>query len=458
MNSKKNVYVRALALAVPMMIQNGITNMVSLVDNVMVGSLGTEAMTGVSIVGQLIFVFNLAIFGGVSGPAIFGAQYVGQENVKGFQNTFRMKQWISLFCLICGITIFLLFGENLIVRYLRGESSSIDAGLTLTYAKQYLWVMLFGLVPFAMTQVYAGSLREMGHSLGPMVASILSVGVDVVLNYAFIYGKLGLPKLGVQGVALATVTARVVELGLIIIWAQCFKKKYRFLDGAYKTLLIPRDQAITMVRKGLPIFLNEFLWAGSLAMLTQTYSTRGLAIVAGLNISNTICNLLNVVFCALGAAVGILVGQYLGAKEFERAEHEAFHLMWFTGGICLVLTAILIGISSHFPKLYHTTAEVQRYATVFIIITASFFPVQGFLNALYFTLRSGGKTFITFLFDSVYSWTITVPLALILCHFTGLSIIFINVIVQASDIIKVIIGYILIKKGAWISNIVGETE
>ena len=130
-----------------------------------------------------------------------------------------MKQWISLFCLICGITIFLLFGENLIVRYLRGESSSIDAGLTLTYAKQYLWVMLFGLVPFAMTQVYAGSPREMGHSLGPMVASILSVGVDVVLNYAFIYGKLGLPKLGVQGVALATVTARVVELGLIIIWA-----------------------------------------------------------------------------------------------------------------------------------------------------------------------------------------------------------------------------------------------
>lgn len=456
MTMKKNVYVRALALAVPMMIQNGITNMVGLVDNVMVGSLGSEAMTGVSIVGQLIFVFNLAIFGGLSGPAIFGAQYVGQENVEGFQNTFRIKQWICLFCLICGITIFLLFGEHLILLYLQGESSSMDAGLTLTYAKQYLRVMLFGLVPFAITQVYAGSLRETGHSVGPMVASILSVCVDIILNYAFIYGKFGLPKLGVQGVALATVIARIVELGLIILWAQCFKKKYKFLDGVYKTLMVPREQVIIMVKKGLPIFLNEFLWAGSLAMLTQNYSTRGLAIVAGLNISNTICNLLNVVFCSLGSAVGILVGQYLGAKEFKKAEHEAFHLMWFTGGICLVLTAILIGVSKSFPMLYHTTPEVQRYATVFIIITASFFPVQGFLNALYFTLRSGGKTLITFLFDSVYSWTVSVPLAVVLCHCTGLSIILINVIVQASDIIKVIIGYILIKKGAWISNIVGE--
>ena len=144
MKEKDSIYKRALVLAIPMMIQNGITNMVSLIDNVMVGSLGTEEMTAVSIVGQLIFVFNLAIFGGISGPGIYGAQYYGQRNIKGFQNTFRIKIWICLFCLILGMAVFIGFGDSLIGLYLHGESESIDSAETLKYGMQYLWIMLGG--------------------------------------------------------------------------------------------------------------------------------------------------------------------------------------------------------------------------------------------------------------------------------------------------------------------------
>lgn len=209
-----------------------------------------------------------------------------------------------------------------------------------------------------------------------------------------------------------------------------------------------------MIKKGLPIFFNEFLWAGGMAALTQCYSTRGLEIVAGLNISNAICNLLNVVFVALGSAVGILSGQTLGASQYEKAKKNAFQLMWFTGTICLVLTVILVSISGVFPKFYDTTEQVRNYGQWFIIVTALFFPVQGFLNALYFTLRSGGKTLITFLFDSVYSWTVTLPIALCLCFLTDLPILGVYAIVQSADIVKVIVGYVLIQKGIWISNIV----
>lgn len=442
-------------LAVPMMIQNGITNAVSLVDNVMVGKLGTEAFTAVSIVGQLIFVFNLAIFGGLSGPGIYGAQYYGQKNLDGFRATVRIKHWIGLAVLLVGIPVFIFGNEFLIDLYLKGESEKIDPVETMRLAKEYLAIMLWGLPPFVITQVYAGSLRETGASFKPMVAGVVSVLVDVVGNYLLIYGNFGFPKLGVRGAAVATVLARFVEALIVILWAFLMRrKKHEFLVGLYRSMLIPKDKALMFLKKGLPIFFNEFLWAGGIAILTQCYSHRSLDVVAGLNISNALCNLLNVVFIALGNAVGILVGQTLGASRYNDAKKEAFSLMWFTGGVSAVLTVILISISGVFPNAYETTDVVKDYAKNFIIITALFFPVQGFLNALYFTLRSGGKTLVTFLFDSVFTWVCCVPVAFVMCNFTTLPILTVYSIVQALDLIKVTIGYVLIRKGVWISNIV----
>lgn len=454
---KREIFRRALLLAVPMMIQNGITNAVGLVDNVMVGRLGTEAFTAVSIIGQLIFVFNLAIFGGMSGPGIYGAQYYGQKNLEGFRATVRIKHWISLVVLLAGLFVFIFGNEFLINLYLKGESADIDPIETMRLAKEYLSVMLFGLPFFAITQVYAGSLRETGNSIKPMTAGVISVVVDVVGNYLLIYGKFGLPKLGVKGAALATVLARIVEAAVIIIWAfKARKTKHEFLIGLYRTMLIPRDSAARILKKGLPIFFNELLWAGGIAILTQCYSHRSLDVVAGLNISNALCNLLNVVFVSLGNAVGILVGQTLGASKYDDAKKEAFSLMWFTGGVSALLTIILIAISGAFPNAYDTTDIVRDYAKYFIIITALFFPVQGFLNSLYFTLRSGGKTLVTFLFDSVFSWVCSVPAAFLLCNYTALNILTVYAIIQALDLIKVTIGYVLIRKGVWISNIVSE--
>ena len=148
----------------------------------------------------------------------------------------------------------------------------------------------------------------------------------------------------------------------------------------------------------------------------------------------------------------------LGASEYERAKKDSVRLMRFTGAICIVLTVILIGISGYFPLLYDTTEEVRTYGKNFIILTALFFPIQGYLNALYFTLRSGGKTIITFLFDSIYTWVLPVPIAFVLCKFTSMSVYAVFALVQSADIIKVIIGSVLIKKGVWVTNLVENTK
>lgn len=451
---EKLIYKKTLKIAVPMMIQNGITNAVGLVDNVMVGNLGTNAVTAVSIIGQLFFVFSLAIFGGLSGPGIYAAQYYGQKNIEGFRQTFRIKHWICGFCLVAGLCAFIFAAEPLIGLYMRGEGGEVDPAETMRLAKEYLGVMLIGMAPFVITQIYASSLRETGDTFMPMMAGVASVVVDVVFNYLLIFGNFGFPQLGVKGAAIATVIARFVEMTIVLVVAFAKRKKYVFLQGAYKTLLVPRAVSAKIIKKGLPIFFNEFLWSAGIAAITQTYSTLGLDIVAGLNISNTLCNLLNVVFVAMGNAVGIVIGQMLGASEYEKAQKSSLRLAAFTGVICIALTAILVGVSGVFPNLYNTTDDIKHLGQWFIVITALYFPVQGFLNALYFTLRSGGKTLITFLFDSVFSWVVTIPLTLLLCSFSGLPVIGIYAIVQAADIIKVIIGFILVKRGLWISNIV----
>ncbi len=451
---RKKVYKRALVLAVPMMIQNGITNAVGLVDNVMVGSLGTESMTAVSIAGQLFFVFFLAIFGGLSGPGIYSTQYFGQGNIKGVKEVFRLKWWIAIFCLVVGTAIFLLWGNDLLRLYLQGQAEGIDAAATLRYGRQYMLIMLLGLPPMVVTQIYANTLRETGESVKPMIASVCSVVADICFNYMLIYGKFGLPRLEVRGAAVATVIARVVEMSVIVLWAHCGKEKYAFLQQVYRSMKVPVSMTMTILKKSLPIFFNEFLWAGGMAVMTQCYSIRGLTVVAGLTISNALCNMLNVVFIAMGNAVGILCGQMLGASEYEKAKRDSVRLMWFTGGMSLLLTVILIAVSGVFPLLYDTTARVRDYGTVFIVITAIFFPLQGFLNALYFTLRSGGKTVITFLFDSMYTWVISVPVAYLLCRHSVLPIVVVFTLVQSLDFIKVIVGYVLIKKGVWMNNLV----
>lgn len=456
--NQKEMLKRAMILAVPIMIQNGITNAVNLVDHIMVGSLGTEAMTAVSIVGQLIFVYTLALFGGLAGPGIYTAQFFGHGNIEGVRASARMKALIAVFCLGGGIAV-LLMGEDLLINlYLHGESAEVDPELTLSYAKDYLHIMLIGLPAMAVTQIYMSTLRETGDSVKPMAAGVVSVVGDIVFNYLLIYGNFGFPQMGVRGAALATVIARYLEMSVLLLWTYIRRKDHPFTKGLWSTLVIPRDIRRKMLIKTVPIFFNEFLWAAGLAAQTQCYSTRGLTVVAGINISNVLCNLFNVVFVALGYSVGILVGQSLGAGDFEGAKKQSFILTRFTAMLCIGLTIGLIALSGVFPMVYDTTDNVRSLASGFIVITALFFPVQGMLNSLYFTLRSGGKTLITFFFDSVFSWSVTIPLTLALCFLTGLPVLAVYAIVQSADIIKIVVGAVMIKKGIWITNLAEEFE
>lgn len=450
----KDFYKMVLVVAIPIMIQNGITNFVSLLDNIMIGRVGTEQMSGVAIVNQLIFVYNLCLFGGVSGAGIFTAQYFGQGNHEGVRQTMRLKIWMVVMITVLTMALFLGAGHLLISAYLQGDGSAESISATLMYGKQYLWIMLLGLPAFALLQVYSSTLRECGKTVLPMKAGIIAVFVNLGLNYILIYGKLGAPALGVSGAAIATVISRYVEMLIVVVQIHRKKEQYSFIRGLYHTLKVPADLTFNVIRKGSPLLFNETLWAAGMAMLTQCYSVYGLNVVAGLNVSNTINNVFNIVFIALGDSVAIIVGQLLGAGKMKEARETDNKMIAFSVACCTCVALVMLCMASLFPRLYNINDEARTLAKYFIMVNALFLPQNAFLHATYFTLRSGGKTIITFLFDSVFIWCVSVSIAYVLSRFTAFPVVAVYITVQLSDIIKCIIGFVLVKKGVWLQNIV----
>lgn len=447
-------YRHYLLLAVPMILQNAITNLVSFLDNIMVGQLGTEQMSGVAIVNQLIFVYNLAIFGAVSAASIFGAQYYGKGNHKGHMYSFRFKLYAALLVTILTILLFLTNGENLISLYLTDTAGNGATDVALQYGLQYLGIMVVGLIPFAVNQAYATNIKETGQTMVPMIASFVAVGSNAVLDYLLIFGIGPFPKLGVIGAALATVIARYIEALIIIIWAHGHADKNRYLKGAYTGFGIPKEELKAILIKGFPLMINEVLWAAGMTAVTQCYSVRGLEVVAGLNIATTITNLFNIIYLQLGGCISIVVGQYLGAGELEKAKDADNKMIVFSVFCCVIVAAVMLVIGGFFPQIYNTTDEIKGLATSFIAVSALIMPFCSFSHASYFTLRSGGKTMVTFLFDSVFTWVIVVPTAFVLAHFTGIGIISVYFFVQATELIKVIIGYCMVRSNVWLVQMV----
>ena len=448
-------YAMVLAIVVPIIIQNAITNFVNLLDNIMVGQVGTEQMSGVSIANQLMFVFNLCVFGGISGAGIFSAQFQGANNQEGVRHCFRYKLYVCVLLIAAALAVFLLGGKQLIMRYLHDEADPGRVEVTLKHGLNYLHIMLLGTLPFALTQVYAGTLRETGETKLPMYAGIVAVFVNLAFNWLLIFGHLGFPALGVAGAAIATVISRYVELAIVMVYTHRHADRYAFVKGVYSSLRVPGQLARDITVKGLPLLVNEGLWSMGMAVLSQCYSVRGLDVVAAMNISGTISNLFAVTFLSMGSATAIIVGQTLGSNDMEGAKAQAWRLMAFSIFVSVITLVVMNLVAPLIPRVYRTTEEVRALATSFLRVYAFCMPLFSFCNCAYFTLRSGGKTLVTFLFDSGYTWVIAVPLAWCLVHLTALPVVTVYLLVQLADFIKCVFGFILMKNGVWLNNMVG---
>lgn len=410
----KLFYKNVLIMVVPMILQNLVTNFVSLIDNIMVGQIGTEQMNGVSIVNQFIFVFNISIFGTVAGPGIFGAQFFGKGDHEGQRYTFRFRiLTVTMIIAICA-AVFYFFDDQLISLFISNEDAPEKNIATLKYGKEYMFIMLFGLLPFGIGQAYSSVVRECGETRIPMVGAISAVCINLLLDYVLIFGKFGFPEMGVKGAAIATVAAKFIEAFIIILHTHTHTLKNKYIIGAYRSFKIPTELTLRMIEKGVPLLLNEFLWAAGMSVIAQCYSVRGLDVVAARNISSTMTNLFGSVYIQLGACIGIIVGAKLGANKIKEARIIDNKLLFFSVAAAIAVAAMVLPLAKIFPQFYQTEDNIRDLASYMIIIQALAMPLWSYTNACYFTLRSGGKTGITFLFDFGYTFLVMIPLAFLL--------------------------------------------
>lgn len=440
-------------LAIPMVIQSTITNVVGLLDNLMVGNIGTLPMSAVAIVNQLMMVFNLCIWGGLSGPDIFGTQYAGKNDHDGVRNCFRIKWMICLAVLLPFTIAFLCYPDHLIQWYLQGDTPE-TAIETLGYAKEYLYIMVFGMLPFAVAMTYATTLRGIGETRIPMIASSIAIFVNLVFNYLLIFGKCGFPCMGVTGAAVATVISRLVELGIMLFHTHLNADRFPFIYRAYRSLLVPVRLFKEVCKCGWLLWGNELLFSAGLAGMLQGFSLRGIQAVAACNIAMTVANVFTCVFYSVGNTLAIMVGHELGAGRHEDAEEIGWKLNSLGLLTAFAVAFIVSLLAPYIPFLYNTKNDVRRLATVLIWVTASYWPFRAFVYNCFFMIRAGGKAVWTTVMDSGFMWVVRMPIVWSIGYLTNMDIRLFYFIIYWLAAIQCILAYWMVKHSGWKRNLV----
>ena len=463
----KAFYRAVLIILLPLVAQQGITSAVNLLDNLMVGSLGDESFSAVGVVNQILMVFNLTIFGAMSGVSIFGAQFAGKNDVDGMRQSFRTKLYFGAAAVTIGVLLLFFCGETFIGLFLQGEVDAARVTFALSEGQGYLRIMLWGLLPFVLVQAYASSMREMGKTVATMVGSVIAILTNLVLNFLLIYPmrKMSLfginftmwgADMGVRGAALATVISRYVEMAFVLLYAHLHQNRYIFLKGAFRNGYVPLHLLRRVFVTGLPLMLNEVLWSLGMTFINQCYSTRGIEALSALNITSTAWNLFCIIMFAMGNAISIMVGQCLGRGDKQGARDTDNKLIFITVASHVLMGALLVLCAKVIPAMFNVSDTAKGLATQTLVIAGIALPIHAFLHGTYFTIRSGGKTLITFLFDSVYTWCVPALLAFCLSRYTVMDVVAMYFCIQFIDVVKLIIGLLMLRSDFWANNLVNE--
>lgn len=438
-----------LMIAFPVMLQQLISFVVSLVDTLMVSGITNEAVSAVYAVNQLSFFLFVVIGGVMAGSGIFIQQFFGSRDYKHLYQTHRFKLIAGLVFLVIALPLAFIFGHYVIEFYSRNND---NPGEILSLALDYMPVILLGFIPYVFTAAYSTSLRETGKTMEPMLASAVAVVVNVVLNYIFIY----VLQKGVLGAAIATTIARSVELMTLLFI--CELKGFLNLKSLIKGFSVEKHLTRTIIRKSWPLLGNEIMWAGGMVLISMAYAQRS-NVLSALSIVSTMGNIFMIIFLGLSVGISVMVGNALGANQIHEARQNIKKLYTLGVMVSLVFGIIMIALSPFIPQMFVNVSAAQKeLATYLIIVYASFLWAFSLSTGVYMTLRAGGKSLLTFLLDSGTMWGIVVPLAWILALYTPLPLVGIYIAVQSVDLLKSAIGLMLVRRGTWIRNLTLEFQ
>ena len=432
------------------MLQQLITVSVNLIDNLMIGTLGNDAISAVAVVNKYYMIASMAVTGLTAAGAVFVAQFFGAGNTNNLRNSYSSMMMTSVLATLVFMMIGFVFMQP-ILRYFTNEESVIAQSVL------YMRITLFSYLPYAITLCLYSTIRAIGDTKTPFFCSIVPVVTNTFLNYCLIFGNFGFPQLGIRGAAVATLTARLLET--IVILFICHYKEYPFKSGLSSYFEVDPQITKQVLSKAAPLMTNEMLWSFGMATLFKFYATRGAAVMSGFSIAGTISDLFFTLFAGMAAASTVLISTPLGADRIEEAKANAYRLIGFSAGLAAVFGILMYSSSLLVPVLYsRVSADAQACAKVFIRVQSCLFWLYMATTQCYFILRAGGDMKHTLMMDSGFMWTIMIPVVGCVTYLTSVTYIWIYLSAQAADLIKLVFAYHLVSKEKWAVNLTNTAD
>ena len=443
-------YRGALAIAVPIMLQQLIQSLVSLIDNFMVSGLGDVCMSGVNVAGQVLFVFMVFLNAICMSGGIFMTQFFGAKDPAGMGQAFRFKLAAGMAAFIPYLLVTLVFPRQVLGLMLIGNT---QAELILDEAVQYIRIMFWIGIPMTLSMCVASSLREIGQVKVPLMVTVVATLTNTVFNWLLIYGNLGFPRLGVRGAALATVIARVLEL--VLFAAVYIRSKPDFAVPPAEFLKVDGALFMEILKKGALVLFCEMVWVMSETVTTALYNGRGGAdVVSGMASSFAIANLYFVAFGGVYTATGVILGKTLGEGDLNKARREKTWLL--SGSAVFGVLMMFFGFATTlivpvvFGRLSDSAIDICRRM---VFLMSLLMPVWVYMNTQQAVARAGGDTKMGAYTDAGLTLFVMTPMVFLLAIFTDVGPVFMYCGVKLVDVVKMVIFHFWLKKEYWLKNL-----
>lgn len=452
----KAFYKLALGLIIPVIIQQLILSIAGYVDNFMINGYDSVAYAGVSVANRFIFIVNFFWIGIAAGISIFVAQYFGAKMEKHITGTIQLGIILSLIFGVISFFLIYYFGPVMIKLFFKEQNS--DDLLAIGFGIEYIKVISYGSVIILLNFMVSTIYRSLSKPKIPLIAGVIGISANIIMNYIFIYGYLGVAEMGAKGAALATVISKGIELSILVFIAFYYQKD-GYAYKIFKKFYLQKSLVIGYLKKGLPVIANEILWAFGVTLFALFITNHNIEWIIAYGYSQNVTDLFFVYYSGMAVGTSVLIGKTLGESDFTKAKdyfNKLLGLMFISNFIAMIL---MVGAS---PLLLHFLAdnkEIFMLSYKLILLNVAFIVIYGYTAMCYYTLRAGGDSLRAFLIDQLPAYLIGLPIVIFLSFMEptwslGLPLIFL--LSKLSDLVKVFFSHYNIKKGTWLKNIAIE--
>ena len=447
----KNFYKVLFSITLPIAAQNFITFTVSLADSLMLGKVGEVALSGANLANQLFFILMIVTFGITSAAMVFASQYWGKDDIYSMKRVITIMLRLAAVISIIASAFAICIPETVMSWYSK-DPEVIAAGAS--YLRILGWAYPF----YSITNAMASVLRSAHIVKISIVIYLSSLIVNVSLNWILIFGNLGAPEMGIEGAAIATSCARVVEFIILLIYLTFFEKKIHY---TFKDLFVPvKSYLNAFLKTGAPVVLNEAIWSIGTSVLSMIIGHISTEFVSANSIANIIWQCVWVVVSGMGNATSVVIGNAIGrgeSKELVLNKAKTIVLLSFVMG--LISAALLMIIRGPVINFYEVSEQTKALAYDLIVSYAIIIIFQS-MSVQYVVgiFRGGGDTKTAMLVDIVFLWIIAIPLGAITGLVLGWAPPLVYIMLRSDEFFKNIMSFLRLRSGKWIMDITVHSE